>query len=208
MRRIFASGAQGRPGCRPTGRARQWLRVALLMLAAGLSALANGAEPVTAPAYLAQVLPDARLAGQGTFRYFGLRIYDARLWVGAQGYSPAAPETQPFALTLVYARGFKGKQIAQRSIDEIKHLRLGNVEQQQAWLEQMTRVLPDVQTGTELSGVYEPAHGARFYLDGKFIGAIADPQFAYAFFAIWLAPQTSAPALREALLADLPAARP
>ena len=44
-----------------------------------------------------------------------------------------------------------------------------------------------------------------FLFNGSLRVEIADPEFARRFFAIWLDPQTSAPALRAALLRRPPA---
>jgi hypothetical protein len=145
---------------------------------------------------------DARLAGQGNYRWFGIKIYDAQLWVGDQGYRPAAPESAKFALILTYARDLYGKHIARTSIDEISKLGFGTKEQHEVWLNRMESLFPDVHEGTQISGIYLPDHGARFYLNGKFVGEIADREFARAFFAIWLDPRTSASSLRNSLLSS------
>ena len=64
----------------------------------------------------------------------------------------------------------------------------------------MAAIFPDVTAGTCLTGVYD-AHGATvFYLSGKMIGHIDDPEFGKRFFAIWLGDKTSQPALRAQLL--------
>jgi hypothetical protein len=59
-----------------------------------------------------------------------------------------------------------------------------------------------VREGSRISGVYLPASGTTFYLDGRVLASVPDPEFAKAFFAIWLDPKTSAPKLRAALLKD------
>ncbi len=72
------------------------------------------------------------------------------------------------------------------------------------WGEQMGRIFPDVRPGDEILGVHL-SDGARFFLNDRQVGAIDDPAFARAFFAIWLDPRTSAPELRSALLQRQPA---
>jgi len=153
------------------------------------------------PAHIRQELPDARLSGQGSFRWFGLKIYDAALWVGESGYQVASAK---FVLNLSYARELYGERIAQASIDEIRELGIGSSEQQNIWLNKMKTLFPNVQEGSQISGVYLPGQAARFYLDGKLLGEIADAEFARAFFAIWLDPRTSAGSLRKQLLANQP----
>lgn len=149
------------------------------------------------PPHIATDLPDAHLAGSGTYRWFGLRVYDAELWVGRQGYQA---ETAPFALDLHYGHSFSGRKIAERSATEIEKLGLGTAEQRHNWLAQMQGCFPDVDDGTHLTGIFRPGSGAAFFRDGKAICEIRDAQFAAAFFAIWLDPHTSAPSLRANLL--------
>jgi len=159
------------------------------MVAAGAAA---------APAHIDQHLAQARLAGAGPFTWFGLRIYDAELWVGEQGYQPGAP----FVLDLRYARKLDGAKIAKASFDEMEKLGAGTPAQRAAWLARMKEIFPDVKEGTRISGAFLPGAGARFYLDGKPLATVPDPDFARAFFAIWLDPNTSARGLRTALLKD------
>ena len=83
----------------------------------------RAAPPAAAPLPLAPsfatALPEARLAGQGDFRWFGMRIYEARFWVGPQGYSAGAPMAAPFVLELRYALGLQGKRIALKPLPRI-----------------------------------------------------------------------------------------
>jgi len=155
----------------------------------------------TIPAHIQSELHEAHLSGQGSFRWFGLKIYDAVLWIDKDGYQPGAPTAAKFILDLNYARDLYGARIAQSSIDEIRQLGYGSPDQQTQWLQKMKSVFPDVHEGTHISGVYLPAKGARFYLNGKLLGEIEDPEFARAFFAIWLDERTSAAKLRRQLLA-------
>ena len=99
-----------------------------------------------------------------------------------------------------YARSLKGGAIAQRSVEEIEALSIGTPHQRRAWGQAMEKLFPDVVEGSTLTGLHLPGVGARFFHDGKPLGTIADPEFSRAFFSIWLAPSTSAPDLRAALL--------
>ncbi len=151
-----------------------------------------------APAYIEQNLNQPRLAGKGLYTWFGLRIYEAELWVGEQGYAPGAP----FVLELRYARKLDGAKIAAASADEMAKLGAGTPAQRTAWLARMKEIFPDVNEGTRISGASLASGGVQFYLDGKALAKVADPEFARAFFAIWLDPKTSAASLRTALLKD------
>ncbi len=57
----------------------------------------------------------------------------------------------------------------------------------------MSQAFVDVKDGTRITGVFLPEQGCRFYVDGQLQHVIDDPEFARAFFSIWLDPQTAAP---------------
>lgn len=168
-------------------------------------ALAQGAAPDSSasespvPAYIVREISDARPAGRGKLTWFALPIYDARLYVPEGGIDVNDLASQRFALELTYARRVSGKVIAERSRDEIEKLGAGSEDQRAAWLREMTRIFADVGAGQTLAGIHLP-RSTRFYFEGRFIGAIDDPAFGPAFFAIWLDPRTSAPKLRTELL--------
>lgn len=160
------------------------------------------AQPASAPVpgHIAGEINDAQLIGDGQFRWFGFKVYDAQLW-GKAGEKPALPGTSKFALDFRYAHSFSGKKIAESGIHEIEKLGFGTQQQRQQWLQQMENCFPDVEDGTHLTGIYEPGTGATFYRDGKKICEVMDADFGVAFFAIWLDPRTTAHRLREELLA-------
>lgn len=166
------------------------LFLAALLAGAPMLALAQIPSAVT------EAVPGLTPLGAGTYRWFGLKIYDAQLWT--RGARPDFSE--PLVLTLRYERPLKGAAIAERSIEEIGALSMGTPEKRRAWIHAMTRLFPDVVEGSTLAGLHLPGMGARFFHDGRLIGEIADPEFSRAFFSIWLDPGTSAPALRASLL--------
>lgn len=170
----------------------------LFACAALLLAVACGHALGAPPAPVDQHVANARLAGKGTFTYFLLKIYDAELWVGERGYEANAP----FALDLRYARKLDGLKIADASADQMQKTGAGSPAQRKAWLGTMRELFPDVGDGSRITGVNVPHVGAVFYLDGKLLGSVPDPVFARAFFGIWLGANSTAPALRQALLAD------
>ena len=49
----------------------------------------------------------------------------------------------------------------------------------------------------------QPGEGALFLTNGRPTGKVPDPAFARLFFGIWLAGDTSEPAMRTALLSGL-----
>jgi hypothetical protein len=164
--------------------------------AAALAASFAAHAAVDLPGALQPAAQDFRLLGSGRMSWFGLQLYDVALW------SPSArfDASQPFALALRYLRGFKGDRIAERSVAEIERLGLGDPAKRAKWGAEMKRVFPDVVPGDTLTGVYRPGVGAEFFHRDAPIGRIADPEFARAFFSIWLDERTREPKLRERLI--------
>ena len=145
-------------------------------------------------------VPDGwRLVGAGEMRWFGFKLYDARLW--APG-TPSADTIQEgaFALELRYAREITSQRLVAASIEEIE--RLGEIPAQHvvAWRQTLSRIFHDVRPGETIIGVHHPERGAEFFHQGQRTGHIADNRFARRFFAIWLDPRTREPDLRARLL--------
>jgi len=165
----------------------------LVLLLALMVPMAAAALPLPEP--VVREFPDLRLAGEGRLRWLGLHIYDAALWVNGRQWDPE----RGFALDIVYARALSGKRLAGTSIDEMRRLGYGDESSHARWGEQLARLFPDVRKGERITGVNRPGMGAEFYHQGRFIGRIAEPEFARAFFAIWLDERTREPKLRESL---------
>ena len=139
---------------------------------------------------------DWYLLGQGLFTWSVFRVYRAALHVQGAGFDPQ----QRFALDLNYLRRVSAEQIAQTSVQEMQ--RLAGVQAQTAenWGAQLQAILPDVGLGDRLIGVFDPGVGVRFFGEQAELGCIADVGFLSAFAAVWLDPDTRAPALRAKLL--------
>jgi hypothetical protein len=168
---------------------------------AGAATTASQA-PAAAPTAVTDLLRQPRVAGEGRLRWFGLQIYDARLFVTPDGVDMDRWTRTPFALELRYARKLLGEDIAQASLKEMARMGFGSEAQRISWLETMRRLFPDVIAGDRLTGVHLPEGRAVFYRNDTRIGRVEDRQFVEAFFAIWLDPRTVAPDLRRSLLAD------
>jgi hypothetical protein len=180
---------------------------ALLSLLLGLVALTAAAtvppaSAASAPAEVAAELPPARAQGSATLRWFGMAIYDARLWAPAPVTGDGSQ--QPLALEVRYARALKGDRIARRSIDEMRRLAPLSDEQAERWLKLLQGLIPDVRAGDRIVAVQRPNESARFFVNGRHVGDVTDPAFVPLFFAIWLSPRSSEPALRAQLIGTAP----
>lgn len=167
----------------------------LLLLSLALAVIPP-APAQALPEPVAKDLPGLTARGEGVMRFFGLKVYDVRLWTMMKPFSPS----EPFALELVYDMSLKGRDIAERSVKEMREQGQADEGKLKRWGEEMAKIFPDIRKGDTLVGVSIPGKEARFYTRDKFIAAVADAEFARAFFDIWLSEKTSAPGVRARLL--------
>lgn len=178
-------------------------RACIGVLGAVLLGLTNAAPAqVASPEISAEIkaeLSGGKLSGQGKLTFFGIHVYDARLWV-QDGFKAIDSGRVPLALELEYARSLNGKSIAERSLDEMKRSADINDAKAKDWLAQMKTLFTDVNKGDRITGVQVPGAATRIFINGKLRGEIRDAEFTRLFFGIWLSPLTSEPKLRDALL--------
>ncbi len=143
-------------------------------------------------------LPFAQPIGQGEFRWFGFHIYTATLWSGHKPFD----ESTPFALELTYHCHISRDRFVQSSMDEIRRIfgQRFSADKLRGWEALLSQAFPDVNDGDQLIGIFIPHQGCRFYDKNGLRVSIDDPEFARAFFAIWLDPHTRDNRLREQLL--------
>ncbi|APV48499.1 hypothetical protein BWI17_01630 [Betaproteobacteria bacterium GR16-43] len=170
-----------------------YLRRICLLLAFSLPAIA--APPL--PELVNKEYPGLKELGEGRLRFLAIHVYDSSVWTSAPtAYTP----NDLFALEIRYAISIKGKALSDRSLKEMKGLGYTDEAKRARWEAEMDRVFPDLRPGDRIVGVNVPGKGARFYGQDKFLGAIDDPEFARAFFGIWLDDKTSEPSLRAKML--------
>ncbi len=157
-------------------------------------------SPGGPPRELASEWPAARVQGRAQMRFLGLHVYDIRLWTAEAPVGPEDWTRRPLALEIEYARELPGRRIAERSLEEMR--RAGPIAQEAAerWLQAMVQFFPDVRPGDRITGVQRADGLVRFFVNGQLRGEKRDADFARRFFGIWLAPVTSEPRLRAALL--------
>ncbi len=180
-------------------RSTPWLLLSSALLLAPALSIAAEVRVPPLPAAVMSIVPNLEAKGGGEMTFMMLPVYAAYFYCVERGHCGWSPE-QPFALQLVYHRSLVGAKIADRSVQEIAKLGYGTSDQRAHWGAQMKAIFPDVVDGDRIVGLNLPQAGARFFYNGKPIGEIPDREFAKAFFAIWLDPRTSEPALRKKLL--------
>ncbi|MCY7294837.1 hypothetical protein [Alteromonas sp. a30] len=141
-------------------------------------------------------IPNAKTIGQGRMTYLFWDVYDAELIAPNAEYRKG----ERFALKLTYLRSLQGKDIAQRSIKEIREQGFNNERALDTWYQKMLDIFPDVENGYFLLGIVDENQHSHFYSAQGHLGSINDPIFSQHFFDIWLAESTSAPKVRKQLL--------
>ncbi len=174
------------------------LRKGLYVLMAVLVSTAVNAhqmveKPVVADKYIHAINP----YGEGSYSWMFFKVYEIALWTDAEEWSMHTP----FALSMKYDLSADSDEITDRIIDQLEHPGVLSKETLQRYREMLAPIFPSVKTGDTITAIYVPK-GTKtiLYHNDKPIGTITDPAFARAFFGIWLAPTTSGPQLRTALL--------
>lgn len=144
-----------------------------------------------------QQLPDASIVGEARLSVALWDVYDAMLYAPNGSFDAS----KPFALSLRYMRKINGKDIADRSVEEMREQGYGDEIKLAAWNTQLKTIFPDVENGTVLSAVFIPDQKKTIFYNGnKQIGIIKDAEFTKWFSDIWLGEKTSEPTLRRKLL--------
>jgi hypothetical protein len=140
---------------------------------------------------------DIMFRGTYNHTYWGFDVYQATLFMDKKCQYPSCD----FILQLNYKRAFDGKDIVERSIDEIDNQHNLNTQTQNTYGIILGKVFPDVQQNDVIQGKMVDGFGV-FYLNNQFIGRIDDARLSQYFFDIWLSPKTSEPDMRDALLGN------
>jgi hypothetical protein len=143
-------------------------------------------------------LPPLKQVGRSSLRVMVFKVFDSALFTESGEWRNP---TTSFRYELTYARTIAGAVLVSQTTKEWDHLGFTD-ERQAIWVECLEAIWPDVSKGDTITFDVDAAGVSRFYLNGKWLGAVEDPDFAPMFIAIWLSPETSRPAHREGLLAD------
>ncbi|WP_445400078.1 chalcone isomerase family protein [Zobellella sp. An-6] len=133
------------------------------------------------------------LVGEGKMRWLFWDLYQARLYSEDGRYRSG---DFPQALALRYQRDISREELLQATIEEWRRL---EVDWKPEWRQQLAGLWPSVRKRDELVLRVEQDGVSRFYFNQRLLGEIADPDFALAFLAIWLSPDSRDPALTRQL---------
>ena len=140
--------------------------------------------------------------GKGTFRWFGIKIYDVKLLV-LPSFSGDYLKDRPMTLEFVYDIDIDKNDLVETTLDEINNLKIGQSQQcnkKQQWATELLSIWPNLKQGDTLKYQLNQDSTSSFYHNQKAVGAITDRNFSSCFISIWLAADTSAKDLRKKLL--------
>ena len=139
--------------------------------------------------------------GEGSFRWFFIRVYDGVLYL-----DEAAPGADPLAdvakrLELAYAVDISADDFRQSGDDILRQtLDAAAWEQLQPRLSTLNAAYRAVQKGDRYSLTYIPGKGTTLALNGEPLVTIEGADFARAYFSIWLGENAVKSSFREDLL--------
>lgn len=137
------------------------------------------------------------LVGRSELKVAFFKVFDSELYTLSGEWE--APD-HSFRFLLTYRRNISGRFLANQTAKEWDHLGLLDARRA-TWEAQVLEMWPDVSKGDKIVFDVDERGISRFYYNGTWVGTIEDPDFAPAFIAIWLSPETSRPAHRDGLLA-------
>jgi hypothetical protein len=140
--------------------------------------------------------PGMRPFGTGRHSWWGMRMYDATLWIVGPQYSAAAPH----ALDIEPGRAVPSDTLVKNAIAEMRDLKVGDERQLGIWQAEMRKLIPNVKEGDQIVIFCPDTKRTLAYLNDSSTGAIDDPSFCPAVMSVWLHPQTKHQAMRKSLL--------
>ena len=147
-----------------------------------------------------QYMANPALVGEARLKFLFWKIYDAELYAPDGNWS----DTKPFALTFTYLRKATSEQISKRMVKELRKQGFEDEARLNNWYQTSLSIFPDVDKGSQITGVRDEYGHALFFLNDQPIGRVEDPFFTDWFFRIWLGEKTSVPKFRSRLLGKEP----
>jgi hypothetical protein len=182
----------------PTSAASLRLGTMLLMLLSTSSAIAaaspGGHRPL--PPQVLFHAPEIHPFGKGRHSLWGIKMYDATLWIVGPQWSDA----KPHALDIEPNRAVPADTLVKNAIAEMRDLKVGDESKLKIWQAEMKKIIPNVKPGDQIVIFCPDDNRTVAYLNDSSTGEVDDPSFCPAVMSVWLHPQTKHQAMRKALL--------
>lgn len=141
-------------------------------------------------------LEDLRPVGSTTLKVLFWTIYDSTLYSPDGDYSGIEPG---LALHLEYRRNIASQRLVNTTRDQWQELGIYDEQLSEPWLDELSRLWPDIRRGDSVTLVVAPGLAARFYYNGELLGVVDDGEFTRRFLAIWLDEKSAYPKQRDQL---------
>ncbi|MCX8302672.1 hypothetical protein GXP72_10880 [Enterobacter sp. SES19] len=145
-----------------------------------------------------------RKVGDATLTWGPFTVYTSQLRTPDGRYGR---ENQDQALIITYARDIDRDELVEATRDQWQAQGiLAQEPQSEAWLRMLRTLWPDVRPGSQLAFVLDDQQGQFWYRDPALqktfipLGPRQSEAFSTRFLAIWLAPRTQYPELRQQLI--------
>ncbi len=165
------------------------LSIILCLVATSASSNSFGNSQQSAPVALEK-------CGEARLTVMFWDVYDSTLYAPQGEYRPGV---RPLRLEIRYLRNIKAKDLVKQTRKEWQAQGVMTPEHDQ-WLAELGTFWPDVADNDTITLDLDAAGAATFSFNGEVVGQIADAQFGEDFAGIWLAPSTTRPELRAALI--------
>jgi hypothetical protein len=142
------------------------------------------------------------LVGATTFRWMSvIKVYDARLHLGAGEPSSKVFADIPVRLQLTYHRGFTAAEIIKGGDTLLaRNVKADALVSLRERLELINRAYRDVREGDSYTLTYVPGKGTTLRLNGSPLVTVPGHDFAAAYFRIWLGDDPISKSMRDTLL--------
>ena len=143
-----------------------------------------------------------KLNGAGIRKKAIFKVYVAGLYVETPSKDASAllSSGQPKSMHLWMLRDIKGANVSGAIADGFQLNSKAAMAQLQPRLDQLAKMIPDMQDGDQMSLSFVPDKGTVVNVRGTDVGTIEGRDFADALFAVWLGPNPVQDDLKQALL--------
>ena len=170
--------------------------VLIFTTASALAAPPIVLKPLPAP--VQSQAPGIRPLGRGRHTVWGIRVYDATLWVVGYRFIPA----EPHALDVEASKSVSADALVKASMDEMSRLKLGDAAQLAAWRQELKRLMPSVRPGDQVVVFCPKESKTLMYYNGRSQGEVDDATLCAAIMDVWLHPASQSQEMRKSLLAQ------
>ena len=172
------------------------LATALGILIAAAAAAQQPDIPRPLPQQVLSKAPGLHPLGRGRHTVWGVRVYDATLWIVGPQWSADRPQ----ALDIEPGRAVPAETLVKNAIAEMHDLRIGDDSKIRLWQAEMRKIMPSVKEGDQVVIFCAPSSRTLLYFNNSTAGEVDDPSFCPAVMSVWLHPETKHQAMRKSLL--------